>query len=108
MGPSPAVKKQTNLLSIISTNIRGLCPTQGKFKIDLLREKAEEENAAIIALTESHLNSGFHEGEVYMKGFGNFRADRTDGVRKGGIVTYVRDDISAGVPIIVSDSIDGI
>ena len=86
----------------------GLCPNQGKFKINLLREKAEVENTAIIALTESHLNSGYLEGEIHMKGFGSFRADRVNGVKNGGVITYIRDDILTGASCIVSDSIGNI
>ena len=66
MGTSPTLRQQNTLLSIVSANIRGLCPTQGKFKINLQSGKDEVENTAIIALTESPLNSGYLEGEVHM------------------------------------------
>ena len=105
MGTSPTLRQQNTLLSIVSANIRGLCPTQGKFKINLLREKAEVENTAIIALTESHLTSDYLEGEIHMKGFGSFRADRVNGVKNGGVITYIRDDILTGASCIVSDLI---
>ena len=43
-----------------------------------------------------------------MKGFGSFRADRVNGVKNGGVITYIRDDILTGASRIVSDSIGNI
>ena len=80
----------------------------GEIKKNLLREKAENENTTIITLTESHLNSGYLEGEVHMKGYGPFRADRTNEVKNGGVITYIRDDTLTRDSCIVSDSIGNI
>ena len=43
-----------------------------------------------------------------MKGFGSFRADKVNGVQKGGAITYIRDDILTGTSCTVSDSIGNI
>ena len=79
--------------------------SQGKFKINLLREKAEVENTAIIALTESHLNCRFLQGELHMKGVDTFRADRVNGVQREDVITYIRNDILTGVSCFVSNAI---
>ena len=50
------------------------------------------------------LSSGFLEGEVHMKVFGSFRADRVNGVQKG-VITYIKDEILTGGSCIVSASI---
>ena len=94
--------------AILSANIRGLSPAQGKFKIPMLAEKAQDENIGIITITESHLHSNFLEGEIQIKGFTNYRADRADGVRKGGVITYIRDDLLPGTQLKDSGSIGNI
>ena len=91
-------------MAILSANIRGLTPSVGKFKIKMLQEKAVDENIAVITLTKSHLTSDFLEGEISMKGFVNFRADRKAGTRKGGIITYVRHDLLPGLEILKAGS----
>ena len=67
-----------------------------------------DENIAIVALTESHLNSGYQEGEIKMSGSANFRADRKDGVNKRGVITYIREDIIAGANLLLSESVGNI
>ena len=61
----PTLRNPIRPLAIMSANIRGLC--QGKFKIKLLKEKATEDNAGIIALTESHLNENYLPADVHME-----------------------------------------
>ena len=97
MGLSVNCAQKDGPLAILSANIRGLSPRNGKFKIPLLLEKAISENIGIITLTESHLNEGFSEGEIHMAGFQHYRADRKQGTLKGGIITYVRDDLLPGL-----------
>ena len=95
-------------LAIVSANIRGLMPSKGKFKLAMLKEKALFENVAVITLTESHLNDSYLESEVHIDGFENYRADRVAGVLKGGIITYVRQDLLAGLEQKASGSIGNI
>ena len=95
-------------LAILSANIRGLTPQKGKFKLTMLKEKAANDNIALITLTESHLNNSYLESEVEIEGFANYRADRVAGVLKGGIITYVRRDLLAGLEEKASGSIGNI
>ena len=95
-------------LVILSTNIEGLCPSRGKPKVSFLREKAHEENISILALTESHLHKDYHEGELEIKDFTLFRSDRTAGIRKGGVVIYLRNHLSTGASICSLGSIGNI
>ena len=104
MGP-PLNSNNNRPLAILSANIRGLSTKNGKFKIPLLLEKAISENVGFITLTESHLHEDFMEGEIHMMGFQNFRADRKKGILKGGIITYVRDDLLPGLEVKVAGSI---
>ena len=63
------------MLAVVSANIQGLCPSRGKFKLAMLKELAIEEDVGVIALTESHLNPDFHEGEIYIDQFTSYRTD---------------------------------
>ena len=92
----------------MSANIQGLCPSRGKYKIKMIGETATHYGTSIIALTESHLNSSFHEGEVSIEGFDHYRSDRKEGVRKGGVVVYIHTNLSAGTTVLCSDSIGSI
>ena len=91
-------------MTIMSANIQGLCPAKGKFKLGMLKETAKSEGVGIMALTESHLNSDYHEGEITIESFTHFRADRTDGVRKGGVIVFVRTDLAPGARIVAAGS----
>ena len=92
------------MLAILSANIQGLTSARSKHKLGVLSEKAEDENIAIVTLTESHLNQFFLEAEVGMTGFETYRADRATGTRKGGVVTFLRNDVNPGVETLVSGS----
>ena len=63
---------------------------------------AKEKNAVIVALMESHLRAEIKDAEIQMEGFNIFRADRTEGMRKGGVIIYIREDLCTEV--IVSSS----
>ena len=86
----PAPINNNRLLAILSANIAGLCPSKGKHKLGLLYELALDQNIGILTITESHLNESFHDGEINMKGYSFYRADRTSGIRKGGVIVYLR------------------
>ena len=55
------------------------------YKVDILREKAIEENAVMIALVETHLRKEIVDAEMKINGYQLFRADRKEGVMKGGV-----------------------
>ena len=90
--------------AILSANIQGLCPSRGKHKLAIIKEMAAEEGIAIIALTESHLNSEYHEGEIAIPEFSHYRADRCEGTRKGGVIVYVNKSISPGAKLELAGS----
>ena len=96
------------LLAILSANIQGLTSARSKHKLGMLSEKAEDENIAIATLTESHLNSNILEVEILMKGYEAFRTDRAEGTRKGGVLTYVRNDVNPGTAVMKSESVGNI
>ena len=75
---------------IVMCNMQGLQTYRRKYKVNLLREKAIEENIAIIAMVEIHLRKEISDAEVKMDGFQLHRADRKDGFMKGGVGVYIR------------------
>jgi hypothetical protein len=60
-------------------NIEGLFPRRKRHKIGVLEEIAETEGIIMLALTESHLREDIQDGEIEMKGFQHYRADRKKG-----------------------------
>ena len=92
------------MLAVLSANIQGLCPSRGKFKLAMLKELAIEEDVGVIALTESHLNPDFHEGEIYIDQFTSYRADRCAGTRKGGVILYIRNNLTPGAELVSKGS----
>lgn len=81
-------------VKIISANIAGLYSRKSKHKVDMLRELAEKEEVSLVALTESHLNEDIDSAEVTMQGYHLYRIDRKLGIKKGGVVVYVRKDLA--------------
>ena len=77
----------------------------GKYKLPMILDLAIEENIGIIAITESHLNEYYLESEVHILGYSHYRADRKAGTRKGGIIVYVRNDLSPGLKILAFGSV---
>ena len=67
----------------------------------MLKEMAIEEDVGIIAITESHLNSSFHEGEIAISHFTPYRADRSEGTLKGGVVLYLRKSLVPGSQLVL-------
>ena len=53
----------------------------------------ESYNSAILAVTETHLDSDIKDAEINMDGFQLFRADRV-GRKHGGVAIYVREDLA--------------
>ncbi|KAK3863622.1 hypothetical protein Pcinc_030628 [Petrolisthes cinctipes] len=71
-----------------------------KHKVEMLEEIAIETNAMVIALTESHLRIDILEAEIGMVEFQAYRADRSEGKKKGGVIVYVKRDIAARTRVI--------
>ena len=92
------------MLAIMNANIQGLCPSKGKHKLAMIKEMAFLGELGIIALTESHLNSDYHEGEIAIPNYFNFRADRSQGTRGGGVIIYVHKTISTGAKLELAES----
>jgi hypothetical protein len=76
-------------------NIEGLFPRRKRHKIGVLKEIAETEGIIMLALTESHLREDIQDGEIEMKGFQHYRADRKEGRRNGGVIVYLRNFLAA-------------
>merc|ERR1712212_1041046 len=70
----------------------------------MLFERAEENNSFIIAITESHLRKDIQDAEISMPGFQLYRADRTEGIRKGGVVVYLKNEYARGAQVLSSGS----
>ena len=60
-----------------------------KYKVQLISELANNENALTITLTETHLNEKILDSEIQMKNYIGFRADRTLCRKSGGEMTYI-------------------
>ena len=88
--------------SIIFGNVAGLYPRTNNVKVQYLGEVAEESNAIIIALTESHLKSQILDAEVHIPGFQLFRSDRNYHINKGGVITFVKEEYACGVEVLAS------
>ena len=70
----------------------------------MLKEMANEEGVGIVALTESHLNNDYHDGEIAINNFTNFRVDRCQGTRKGGVIIYLRSCLTPNANLLLSES----
>ena len=57
-----------------------------------------------MALCESHLRDEILDAEIRMEGYRIFRSDRQSGIKKGGVIMYLRDDFGADVKILSSGS----
>ena len=64
---------------------------------------AKHENAIMLALTESHLNSGITNSEINIPNYTPFRTDRANKA-KGGIINYLRNDLASQASLILSES----
>lgn len=70
----------------------------------MLRERALLDNVALVAVVESHLRDDIRDAEVHMEGFQLFRADRLQGIKKGGVAVFARNDLAAEATILSSGS----
>ena len=99
--------RQLNLKSTLLTgNIQGICSVnKGFYKISRLSELASENNSLIISLTESHVNENILDAEIAIKGYDIFKRNRQTGIKKGGILTYIRSDMAVSAKELTSGSI---
>ena len=67
----------------------------------MLHDLADELNAGIIMLTESHLTGQIRDAEVKINGFDIYRTDRSN-FRNGGVITYVKSSLNLGTKLLYS------
>ena len=89
---------------IITMNIQGLISNKQKDKVKIIAEHAHEEKALNIALTESHLHKNINDSEINIDGYSIFRADRNEGRKKGGVITYVHNSAIAQCKLLLARS----
>lgn len=97
------IKMQERLETIIYCNIEGLIPRKKRYKTKMLEEIGNENNSALICLTESHLKNEIRDAEIKIEGYEIFRADRPNR-KKGGVLIYTRNDIAKDTIKIAADS----
>ena len=86
-------------------NVRGIKPGIRDNKLEYINLTAKENNAIMIALTESHLKDRGNDHEIHIDGFSLIRSDRS--VREGGgIVSYVKDNLTISDEYNDSDSMN--
>ena len=92
---------------MIFGNMRGLKPGIRDNKIEYISLTAKENNAIMIALTETHLKDRISDYEINIDGFSSIRSDRS--VREGGgIVTYMKDHLTVSDDYSDSDSMNNL
>eukprot|EP00662_Eupelagonemidae_sp_cell21_P015808 gene15808-biopygen88115 len=92
--------KRVDSPSLLLWNARGLMTGKGH-KLSELAEIAAAKRPAVIAITESHLDDSFQNGEVTIAGYDIVRQDRDKQLSKkkkgGGVIVYVREELEATV-----------
>ena len=96
------------IVGIMMANIQGLSTARNRHKLAVLGETAVDENICIISLTETHLDNTYLEAEISLDGFESFRSDRAMGQRRGGVITYLRNDLDPGTKILKSGSVGNV
>ena len=61
----------------------------------MLAELAEENNAGIVVLTESHLKEDIRDAEIKIDELEIFRTDR-EAYKNGGVIIYVKSKLNLG------------
>ena len=74
----------------------------------MIEEKVQNEKIGMMIFTETHLSEDHFDAEIDIKGFEQFRTDRTGNTKRGGVITYVRDDLAPGSTIRLSASVGNI
>ena len=89
---------------IITANIRGLYPRTFKRKVNILADFAYSNNVGFIILTESHLRPEILDAEIAIENYHLYRADRANRRKKGGVITYVRNDLAGSCQELLATS----
>ena len=88
-------------LHFIHLNINSILP-----KIDELRLMALKSNAAVIGITESKIDESVLDGEINIDGYIPLRSNRSR--QGGGVICYIRRDISFNRVKLQSGNIENI
>ena len=88
--PPPPHKKNS---SIITINIRGLIPGTRRDKLTFISALANESEAEIIFITETHLSNKISDSEIVIPGWGSTRGDRILRQSGGSMILY-RDQMT--------------
>ena len=65
---------------------------------------AQNENAFIISLTETHLTEDIKEAEIEIPNYVPYRTDRPKQKKKGGVITYLNTHLAAQTQVLFSES----
>ena len=74
----------------------------------MLKERLVNEKIGIMTLTESHLNDEYLENEPEIEGYSSYRTDRTRGTSKGGVITYLENQLAEGATKLAEKSVGNI
>ena len=72
--------------TVVFGNIEGLYPRRNKHKVAMLCKLGKKSNTILFALSESHLRQDVRNTEMHVPGHQILRADRQEGIKKGGVV----------------------
>ena len=73
--------------------MRGLKPGIKDNKLEYLEMIANENDAIVIAITETHLKDRIDDTEIHINGYSSTRSDRN--IREGGgVMNYVREHVT--------------
>ncbi len=82
--------------SLVVWNARGLMVKKGHKHLELALLAAETQ-PLVIAITESHLDSSFEDGEVHIPGYVLIRSDRdpvqSEKKKGGGVAVFIREEV---------------
>ena len=73
--------------------MRGLKPGIKDNKLEYLEMIANENDAIVIAITETHLKDRIDDTEIHINGYSSTRSDQN--IREGGgVMNYVREHVT--------------
>ncbi len=92
------------LPTFFHSNVRSL-----NAKIDDLRIVTQQNNAAVIAITETWLNSRITDGAVSLPGYSIVRNDRENGKRGEGVSAFIKSNIPfSTIPNLCTPDVEGL
>jgi hypothetical protein len=91
------------LPTFFHSNVRSL-----NAKIDDLQIVTQQNNADVIAITETWLNSRITDGAVSLPGYSIVRNDRENGKRGGGVCAFIKSNIPfSTIPNLCTPDVEG-